>query len=630
MELSLKQQKRKISDATVSDNKKINSRDETFAALTRENTAPCENIAGHDIADSEPGHDINTVAQEIVVENVQIDDVQAAHIKQKRKMSREDKIAHMQAKYAVRNGCGEKCKKECMSSISDDDRHAINASFWSLTFAERRLWFDSHILISPVKTRSCAKVDYSRSYTLQYSLPVSSTKMVVCKTMFLATLGLKTDGMVTEFVKAKTKPEANIQNVIKDDRGKAANPTKIDRNVIEEHILSYNPQISHYKLANNPHKRYLEPHLTIVEMWRNYNSTHKSISYIVYERVFKAMNIGFGKPTQDQCDMCRTLETHREVQEHVRENCDECEKYDRHINSAKAARMAYKADAQHENIAEDTAVFTADMQKVILLPKMTTKEHFFVSRLVVFNETFASMQNDGDYVILWHEGIAGRKASDVASSYIKCINLCGKQHVVIWADNCAGQNKNWCLYWALCWCVNQPWGPSSVTIKYLERGHTYMRADSIHGSIGKRMKKCPEICNFPEFVDVCDKAAAKIKPIAMHHTDFYQFTDETRSRNTKKVTMPKLASICVAKFVKGSRLLQYQESFDGGFTAVDFLKPKCRVDIQIATLVDPRGVSRTKQNKLLKLAESFPPAKRKFWHELPVSDSTSDLLTEFE
>ena len=95
-------------------------------------------------------------------------------------------------------------------------------------------------------------------------------------------------------------------------------------------------------------------------------------------------------------------------------------------------------------------LFTADMQKVILLPKMTTKEHFFVSRLVVFNETFASMNEEVDFAVLWHEGIAGRLATNVASAYIKCINLSGDT-VTVWVDNCSGQNKNWTLFSALVW-----------------------------------------------------------------------------------------------------------------------------------------------------------------------------------
>ena len=90
---------------------------------------------------------------------------------------------------------------------------------------------------------------------------------------------------------------------------------------------------------------------------------------------------------------------------------------------------------------DDTSIFTADMQKIIFLPKITLKEHFFVSRLVIFNETFASVKNNKDFVILWHKAISGRLRVDVGSSYIKCANLCEADTVIFWADNCAGQNK---------------------------------------------------------------------------------------------------------------------------------------------------------------------------------------------
>ena len=43
-------------------------------------------------------------------------------------------------------------------------------------------------------------------------------------------------------------------------------------------------------------------------------------------------------------------------------------------------------------------------------------------------------------------------------------------------------------------------------MKYLEHGHTYMRADLVNGSIGRRMSRCPEVMNFDEFVEICDKS----------------------------------------------------------------------------------------------------------------------------
>ena len=68
-----------------------------------------------------------------------------------------------------------------------------------------------------------------------------------------------------------------------------------------------------------------------------------------------------------------------------------------------------------EKLKPDEIAFTADMQKVLLLPKSTTKNHFFVRRLVVFNETFACMSGSlPDFCILWHQALSGRIAAEVA------------------------------------------------------------------------------------------------------------------------------------------------------------------------------------------------------------------------
>ena len=119
----------------------------------------------------------------------------------------------------------------------------------------------------------------------------------------------------------------------------------------------------------------------------------------------------------------------------------------------------------------------------MVLPKLTTKEHLFVSRFVTFNEKFASKTPGKlDYCILWHEAIAGRKALDVASSFLQLIRQCNEDHISLRADNCSCQNKNWYLFTGLVQCVNT-WGPETITIKYLQKGHTLMAAYAIHGNM---------------------------------------------------------------------------------------------------------------------------------------------------
>ena len=70
--------------------------------------------------------------------------------------------------------------------------------------------------------------------------------------------------------------------------------------------------------------------------------------------------------------------------------CEKCKIFRDNEENVKAARTHYQEDQNVD--AYNTSIFTADVQKVILFPKLTLKERYFVSRLVVFYETFASVK----------------------------------------------------------------------------------------------------------------------------------------------------------------------------------------------------------------------------------------------
>ena len=162
---------------------------------------------------------------------------------------------------------------------------------------------------------------------------------------------------------------------------------------------------------------------------------HGDISYIVHQRVFQSESIGFGKPSQDECDVCAKHRTHCKDLDgaHDLNACEQCKVGQDHKKMAEEARTHYREDRNKD--ADNTSIFTVDKRKIILLPKMALKEHFFVSRLVVFNETFASVKEDDDFVVLWHKAIAGRLGVDVASSCIECVNLCKTDIAFFWVDN---------------------------------------------------------------------------------------------------------------------------------------------------------------------------------------------------
>ena len=214
------------------------------------------------------------------------------------------------------------------------------------------------------------------------------------------------------------------------------------------------------------------------------------------------------------------------------------------------------------------------MQRVIVLPRLTTKEHVLASRLVTFNEIIASKTpGKPDYCILWHEAIAGRKAPDVASAFLQLIRQCNEDHIWLWADNCSGQNKNWYLFTRLAQCVNRR-GPETITIKYLEKGHTYMAAETIHGNIGKLFRKTSTVVTFDDFVQLCEKANSNIKAIVLDLPFIYPISKKSRTRSSNKLKMLLMKSIAEVQFKKGSSMLHYKESFlEESYTTVNFLQP---------------------------------------------------------
>ena len=131
--------------------------------------------------------------------------------------------------------------------------------------------------------------------------------------MFLSTLGLKSDWMITEMVRAQRQSYDGAIAPVEDRRGSHLPSNKCDAEVIRLHINSYNPAISHYKRKNAPYKRYLNPELSIKEMYKNFseNKENNKICYKTYCNVFKSENIGFSRPSQDECEICLSYKDHQ-------------------------------------------------------------------------------------------------------------------------------------------------------------------------------------------------------------------------------------------------------------------------------------------------------------------------------
>ena len=116
-----------------------------------------------------------------------------------------DVVAKNLIKYKVQPCFNTFCKATfCSKTFTEDHRYDINLAYWIQTFAKRQRWLDTNVFISNTNKTG----DKVCNVALSYYLPTEcGEKVRVCKIMFMATLGMKTDGMIPEFVKKKEKEQ---------------------------------------------------------------------------------------------------------------------------------------------------------------------------------------------------------------------------------------------------------------------------------------------------------------------------------------------------------------------------------------------------------------------------------------
>ena len=344
------------------------------------------------------------------------------------------------------------------------------------------------------------------------------------------------------------------------------------------------------------------------------------------------------------CTSCASYEEHHSGQsecvgiDDVWEPCELCLKHVKHCEAYRAAREAYIHD--RENNSENS--YSVDLEKVLLLPHMPFyKECIFTRRVVMFNETFAKLGGDGcgaPLAVIWHEGICGRNDDDITSSWIKALHYIARVNptiskVVLWADNCTAQNKNWTLFGALTHFVNLPdCSIDSIEVKYLEPGHTFNSADSFHHKVELSIKKSRFLYDFNDFVTAVAMVGL---PLVMSVTDFVQWPNAVGySRAAKQ--RPLIENIKSVRFERGSIKMEWKESHapSAEYKSSSFLRLNderlilggCALGEHKTAM---RGISISKYNGIIAaLGRLMPKAKLYgFWTTFPTTEgNVADLI----
>ena len=156
-----------------------------------------------------------------------------------------------------------------------------------------------------------------------------------------------------------------------------SHPKKNDDQLAIEHVKSFEPTISHYRRKHAPFRKYLPADLSVRKMHNHFLEKYdEPIAYNTYYQIFKTQNISFTRLGNERCESCDEFDIHKK-------ECT-CEKYGTYIAHKRRylkARQQNKHDATKSYDASKP-VYSADLQKVILIPRMDQyKRSIFTSRL---------------------------------------------------------------------------------------------------------------------------------------------------------------------------------------------------------------------------------------------------------
>lgn len=184
--------------------------------------------------------------------------------------------------------------------------------------------------------------------------------------------------------------------ILSDLRGKKVPHNKAPEStvdLIKNHVQSFPTVVSHY-CRNQSKKQYLDTNLNLSLMYRLFvdSMKEKNIDKIpsqsLYEKVFrKDFNLSFKHPRKDTCHTCDRLKVELKAAEETKnEEQLKVKKLNQELHHRKVelARSEMKKDIESSK-EERATIISLDLQKVMLLPRLTAGVVYYKRQLSCYN-----------------------------------------------------------------------------------------------------------------------------------------------------------------------------------------------------------------------------------------------------
>ncbi|CAG9773458.1 unnamed protein product [Ceutorhynchus assimilis] len=425
-----------------------------------------------------------------------------------------------------------KCPNKCRD-FDEETRASLFKTFWALPYQGQRDFIASNITVREVKRRRVGNAESRKDFTRGYYLLLLNERVKVCRKFFMNTLDV-TDKLL-RYTELHRNEIVSMSQVQVDRRGRHPPKNKTAANVRTDVInfIKMLPAVPSHYCRKQSTRKYLPSELKNVtnlhRLYKTYQEKENKtfVSLAVFKKNFHdEFNMTFHVPRKDKSVLCEQF--NRLIGPHSE---DETEKFTGHILEKEQMKIKFLEDQGLSNSKENNNCLLCtsfDLQKVLGTPHVDNFLIGFTSRYAVYNLTFYESGTRNVECFLWEESQGKKGANEVCSIVIKYLESVdargGITEILLYCDNCSGQNKNYQMMSALNWFLKKSINVKKIVLNVLLPGHSYMPVDSVHGTIENSIRN--KVVWAPsEWSTIIRNARVKYTPYKVHTLNYKDFLD---------------------------------------------------------------------------------------------------------
>ena len=434
---------------------------------------------------------------------------------------------------------GPACNDGCFDKVGMQRVQEIFANFWEIGDYDRQnQYLQALIKEEAVKRKRTTSPVSRRTKTYHYCVKVEYKDVQVCKKAFISIHGISAKKIQVLMEKRQQSPTGAP---VLDQRGKRPSPQAIrgpTLDYVHEHIQQLPVYASHYSRVHAPYRRYMETGVTADELHKEYAEWMRHVhpeGMVVSPRFYRTVfttqyNIVFTPPKTDLCSECEKYKAKINANKELDKDTSKLEAdLATHEEASRVPQeMLSKAECESREIGpdSDTRTIAIDLQQTLPCPRLRVSVAYYKRKVWLYNFCVYDLNKAKANMFLWDETQAERGSDEIASCIIKWMDAelaagSSFKRLRIFADNCAGQNKNKFIMMLALRLVHSGLLERFEMI-FMVPGHSYLPCDRAFGHIEKRLKKKKSVYCPDDYARIIQKAVTKENVIfRMQREDLY-------------------------------------------------------------------------------------------------------------